>query len=171
MDALFICKFKPTEELMFEIQKTCSKKNISLENIFSLILIIIFPIILYVGTKDAITIPVGLLSGIFIVICMKLRFYSSTKIESKTIYYNSDKTEVRILFYDNNIISENEVTKNETVTDFTSITKVTQSKNLFFLFLYNNAFIIIDKNRFEKGTCEEFEEFIKTKAVNAKIKL
>ena len=165
MDALFICKFKPTEELMFEIQKTCSKKNISLENIFSLILIIIFPIILYVGTKDAITIPVGLLSGIFIVIC------SSTKIESKTIYYNSDETEVRILFYDNNIISENEVTKNETVTDFTSITKVTQSKNLFFLFLYNNAFIIIDKNRFEKGTCEEFEEFIKTKAVNAKIKL
>lgn len=171
MDALFICKFKPTEDFIIEIQKAKKAETASAEIIFDILIPIIVPMILFMIKKDIKIIPLGFVCGISTVIFSKFRYGHFNKNTAKITFRNSDKSESTYLFYDKNIISVNEVTKSEKLVDYTSILKVTQTKNLYFLFVSKDAFIPLDKNRFEKGTCEEFEEFIKSKAVNARIKL
>lgn len=78
--------------------------------------------------------------------------------------------EGKTLFYEDHLMSVS--TNNaELKLEYTKIQKVKQSKNLYLLVLKRKLVVMVDKNRFEKGKCEEFEKFIAEKAVNAKIKL
>ena len=79
--------------------------------------------------------------------------------------------EGQTLFYDDCIVSTNSADNSEVKIDYGKIIKVMQSKNLYLLVMKQKLVIMVNKNGFEKGNCEDFEKFIRTKAVNAKIKL
>lgn len=79
--------------------------------------------------------------------------------------------EGQTLFFDDHIFSFSETDKSELNIEYQKIKKIKQSKNYYMLYITKKVFVFVDKNNFEKGTCEEFENFIKEKAVNAKIKL
>ena len=75
------------------------------------------------------------------------------------------------MFFEDYLLAISLADKSELKIEYEKIIKVRQSKNLYLLIMNQKLVIMVDKNRFEKGTSEEFEQFIKTKAVNAKIKL
>ena len=75
------------------------------------------------------------------------------------------------MFFEDYLLSVSLADKSELKIEYGKIIKVRQSKNLYLLIMNQKLVIMVDKNRFEKGTSEEFEQFIKTKAVNAKIKI
>lgn len=74
-------------------------------------------------------------------------------------------------FYDDRLVSTSLTNKSEISVEYDKIIKLKQTKNLYLLTLKEKIILMVDKNGFEKGTCEEFEEFIVSKAVNAKNKL
>ncbi len=74
-------------------------------------------------------------------------------------------------FYDDHIKSTSITNKEEITIEYDKIIKLKQTKNLYLLTLKEKIILMIDKNNFEKGTCEDFEKFIISKSVNAKNKL
>lgn len=170
MEALFINKFKPTEEIIVEASKAFKKKKVIIESTVILIFCLTCSLTLWITTK----LPESLLFaaiGIFYIVSSILMDSYTEKKKAEQSLKSSSNTLSTFLFYDNNIATEDETTINKSIINYPSIIKVAQTPNLYLLFLSKKSFVIIDKNRFEKGSCEEFEEFIKAKAVNAKIKL
>ena len=74
-------------------------------------------------------------------------------------------------FYDEYVFGVSSTNKEEVKLNYEKIKKIKQSKNMYLLILGKNLVVMVNKDGFIKGTCEEFEEFIKNKAANAKIKL
>lgn len=171
MDALFICKFKPTEEIIVEASKALKKNKVIIENTVILIFCLTSSLTLWITTK----LPESFLFaaiGIFYIVSSILMDRYTEKKKAEQSLKSSSNTLSTFLFYDNNIATEDETTTtSKSIINYSSIIKVAQTQNLYLLFLGKKSFVLIDKNRFEKGTCKEFEEFIKAKAVNAKIKL
>lgn len=170
MDALFICKFKPTEEIIVEASKALKKNKVIIENTVILIFCLTSSLTLWITTK----LPESFLFaaiGIFYIVSSILMDRYTEKKKAEQSLKSSSNTLSTFLFYDNNIATEDETTTSKSIINYSSIIKVAQTQNLYLLFLGKKSFVLIDKNRFKKGTCEEFEEFIKSKAINAKIKL
>lgn len=170
MEALFICKFKPTKEIIVEASKALKKNKVIIENTVILIFCLTSSLTLWITTK----LPESFLFaaiGIFYIVSSILMDRYTEKKKAEQSLKSSSNTLSTFLFYDNNIATEDETTTSKSIINYSSIIKVAQTQNLYLLFLGKKSFVLIDKNRFEKGTCEEFEEFIKSKAINAKIKL
>lgn len=79
--------------------------------------------------------------------------------------------EMSLTFYDSCFTSVNLLSQGTTQYRYEDITKVFQSRNLYYLILCGSIVAVLDKRSFVKGTPAEFETFIKRKAPQAKIKL
>ncbi len=172
MDALFINKFKHTKENLIEMN--CAYKGIK----FVIIRVILFAAFLILSAFwifelwDIISgIGTLVLGVIFAILPSILDRYKISKDEKRLILLYNEIPESTTYFYDDHLLSKSETTNGELKLEYKKIIKVKQSRNLYLLILKERLVVMVDKNRFEKGTCEEFEEFIKLKAVNAKIKL
>jgi len=76
-----------------------------------------------------------------------------------------------ILFFDDHFVGIHEPTSGQTITNYTHLIQVSQTKGLYLLSMRENLVWMVDKNGFIKGDRMAFETFIKEKAVHAKIKL
>ncbi len=172
MDALFINKFNHTKENLIEMNQ--AYKGIK----FIIIRVILFAAFLILSAFwifelwDIISgIGTLVLGVIFAILPSILDRYKISKDEKRLILLYDEIPESTTCFYDDHLLSKSETTNGELNLEYKKIIKVKQSRNLYLLILKERLVVMVDKNRFEKGTCEEFEEFIKSKAVNAKIKL
>lgn len=74
-----------------------------------------------------------------------------------------------IYFFDDHIKTISCPSNGETFPSYADITQVVRSKKLYILLLGKVSFIPLDKTKFVNITIEEFERFIREKAVNAKV--
>ena len=74
-------------------------------------------------------------------------------------------------FYEDNLKTTTPANNAEITIEYDKITKLKQTKNLYLIILKQNLVVMVDKNEFKKGNCEEFEKFIVSKATKAKNKL
>lgn len=172
MDALFLNKFKSSKELTYEAAKAYRGKKFFIYQIvlFAIFLVLAALWIFELGdaAKGISTLALGI---IFWVLPIILDRYNAKKNEKRFILLYNKIPESTTYFYDDNLLTVNDENNGELKVEYDKIIKIKQSKNLYLLILKEKMYIMVDKNRFEKGSCEEFEEFIKAKAINAKIKL
>lgn len=172
MEAVFISKFKSTKEHLLEMNK--AYKGVK----FIIIKTVLFTAFLILSAlwffelgdilKGIGTLALGV---VFTVLPTILDRYKAKKNEKRLLLLYNEIPESTTYFYDDHLLNVSETNNGELKLEYDKIIKVKQSRNLYLLILKERLVVMVDKNRFEKGTCEEFEEFIKTKAVNAKIKL
>lgn len=101
---------------------------------------------------------------------LKIHLIASKQEKQLLLLYN-EPPELTTYFYDDNIKTINSANNAELKLDYDKIIKLRQTKNLYLLILNEKIVVVVNKNGFEKGTCEEFEKFIISKAVKAKNKL
>lgn len=172
MEAIFINNFKQTKENYIEMNKKHSAFSIYFLGALIFIIYLSLALIYYYISYDIIISLVLALIGVLFPIYPRIRINIIARKREKIFIELYEKTpEGQTLFFDDHIFSFSETDKAEINIDYKKIKKIKQSKNLYLLILGNKVVIMVDKNRFQKGTCEEFEKFIKEKAVNAKIKL
>lgn len=170
MEPIFINKLKHSKEIYIEINKTYSKTSRLIISL--LILTVYLALALFFYYYEIITAVLLGIIGIVFSFYPTARIYIFAKRREKQFIELYDTVpECETVFYDEYLFSVGITSKEELNINYTKIKKVKQSKNLYLLILGNKIVVMVDKNRFEKGTCEEFEEFIKNKAVNAKIRL
>ena len=110
--------------------------------------------------------------GVFITLYPTFRIYFLANKREKILLEMYDTVpENVIMFYQEKIMTESLTNKAESTVEYSKIKKIKQSKNMYLLILNRDLVLMVNKNNFEKGSCEEFEKFIKEKAINAKIKL
>lgn len=80
----------------------------------------------------------------------------------KTLYHAL--SQVTVSFYEDDFSFLNETSGAKATADYTQIIKILQSRNLYFLKLQPQLYVLVDKNGFQKGTLAEFEQFIRKKA-------
>ena len=172
MEPLFINKIMQSKKNLVEMNKAFSGVKFTMFRIIVSAFMLLFSAFWYFELQS--------LTGCIIVALIGIAYFFIPLIQ---LHYNTSKHEKRYIllynrvpqgttyFYDNNIFSDCEVTKGELNVSYDKIIKIKQSKNLYLLILKEKLVIMVDKKRFEKGNCEDFEKFIKEKAVNAKIKL
>ncbi len=172
MDALFINKIKHTKSTYIEMNKKYLFKQIFVIRLLVSIFFCIMEFIFwYLYDMIAMSVFLIVFTVVFCLIPeIRIRMYAKNNIKQMLTLYG-EIPDVKISFFEENIITENSSNKGELNLDYGKIVKVFQSENLYLLQLDNKIFICVDKNRFEKGTCKEFEKFITQKAFNAKIKL
>lgn len=96
------------------------------------------------------------------------RFQINRTIEqTKTLYHAL--SQVTISFYEDDFSLLNETSGAKAAMDYTQIIKISQSRNLYFLKLKPQLYVLLDKNRFQKGTLAEFEQFIRKKVRTANL--
>ncbi|PKM40805.1 MAG: hypothetical protein CVV04_06375 [Firmicutes bacterium HGW-Firmicutes-9] len=76
-----------------------------------------------------------------------------------------------VRFFDDRLEPVSIMSKEELSFEYTQIIRVEKSKRLYVLFFNGKVMIILDKSKFDNITLEEFERFIREKAVNAKVLL
>lgn len=172
MEPVFINKFKHTKENYIEMNKAYSFLTRMIFGLFFLIVYLALAFFIYFYLYNLIT------AIIIAVIGVILAFYPAAKIriiahkrEKKFLELYGEIPKGKTLFFEDHLFSVSETDKAELNLDYNKIIKVKQSKNMYLLILKNKLIVFVDKNSFERGTCEEFEKFIKEKAANAKIKL
>lgn len=77
-------------------------------------------------------------------------------------------TQSKLTFYEDRFLSCGNVSNSEITVYYTQIIKRISSKNLYLLKIKPNIYFILDKTNFLKGNLDEFDLFIRRKAVNAK---
>jgi len=77
----------------------------------------------------------------------------------------------RIYFFDDHIKTISYPSNGEAFPTYADITQVVKSKNLYILLFSKVTFISLEMTKFENISLEEFERFIREKAVNAKVLL
>ncbi len=172
MEPIFINKLKHSKEIYIEINKTYSKTSRLIISLLILTVYLALALFFYFYYYEIITAVLLGIIGIVFSFYPTARIYIFAKRREKQFIELYDTVpECETVFYDEYLFSVGITSKEELNINYTKIKKVKQSKNLYLLILGNKIVVMVDKNRFEKGTCEEFEEFIKKKAVNAKIRL
>jgi hypothetical protein len=172
MEPLFINNLKQTKDVYLEMNKAYSSASriayqIAVPVIYGFLACFL---IFYYGSyfSGAVIFAFGVL--LFFYPLIKLHRIANKREKVFVELYGSTP-EGQTLFYDDCLVSTNSADKSELKIEYGKIIKVRQSKNLYLLIMNQKLVIMVDKNRFKKGTSEEFEQFIKTKAVNAKIKI
>lgn len=172
MDALFINKFKHSKENIIEMNKAYSRKSIIISKILVLISFFLLSLIWCFDFQNLLVGILIALIGIAVTFIPSISTsYKASKNEKRLVLLYNKIPEVTTFFNDDNIFSVTEENKGELSISYDKIIKIKQSKNLYLLILKEKLVIMVDKKRFTKGSCEEFEKFIKEKAINAKIKL
>ncbi len=172
MEPLFINNFKQTKDVYLEMNKAYSSVSriayqIAVPVVYGFLACFL---IFYYGSyfSAAVIVVFGIL--LFFYPLIKLHRIANKREKVFVELYGSTP-EGQTHFYDDCLVSTNSADKSEIKIDYRRIIKVKQSKNLYLLIMKQKIVIMVDKNGFEKGTGEEFEQFIKSKAVNAKIKI
>jgi len=171
MEPVFINILKQTKEIYIEMNKKHSAFAFYFLGAFLLIVYWGLAMFIYFTLYNIIFSVVIALIGILLSIYPHLRIYILARNREKQfLELLNEIPESKTMFFDDHLMSVS--TNNaELKLEYGKIKKVKQSKNLYLLVLKKKLVVMVDKNRFEKGTCEEFEKFIAEKAVNAKIKL
>lgn len=172
MEALFINKFKHTKENLIEMNRSYNGIKIFILRVVLFAAFFILSAFWIFELYDIISGIATLVLGIiFAVLPTIVDRYKAGKEEKRLLILYNEIPESTTYFNDDHLFSISETTNGELKLEYNKIIKVKQSRNLYLLILKERLVVMVDKNRFEKGTCKEFEEFIKAKAVNAKIKL
>ncbi len=172
MEPLFINKITNSKKFYIEMGNATSVLITFVSGTVLLILYFILSAVLYLYTQYlAGSIIIAVIGIAVTIIPILLKHYITSKNEKRWILLYNCIPEVTTNFHENKIFRTSKTTKEELDISYDKIIKVKQSKNLYLLILSEKLVIMIDKNRFEKGNCTDFEEFIKEKAFNAKIKL
>ena len=72
-------------------------------------------------------------------------------------------------FFDDRIEPVSVILKEDLSLDYKQIMRVEKSRRLYVLYFNGKMMIFLDKSKFENITPEDFEHFIREKAVNAKV--
>ena len=113
-----------------------------------------------------------LMCGIFMGIYPFIKNNVSEKKRQKQFLALYNETPESITnFYEDNLKITTPANNAEITIDYDKIIKLKQTKNLYLIILKENLVVMVDKNGFEEGNCEDFEKFIVLKAINAKNKL
>ena len=112
-----------------------------------------------------------LLTAFFILLYLYLPYYNVNKMIRRYYELYHAEVETATYFFGDYILGINKQTNGETKTDDKQIIKIVKTKNLYLMLMKEQLVILVDKNGFVKGNKDEFEEFIKEKAVYAKIRL
>lgn len=171
MEPVFINKLKQTKEHYIEMNKKHSAFTIYFLGAFFLIAYLGLAVYIYFTLYNIIFSVAVALIGILLSAYPHIRIYIIARNREKQLLeLLNEIPESETMFFEDHLMSVS--TNNaELKLEYGKIKKVKQSKNLYLLVLKKKLVVMVDKNRFEKGTCEEFEKFIAEKAVNAKIKL
>ena len=172
MEPLFINDIRQTKEMYIEMNKAYSSASqiaykIAVPLVYGfLAFVLIYFYYNFIGA--AIVAAAGVL--LFFYPLIKLHRVAKKR-EKQIVELYGSELEGQTLFYDDHLVSTGFNDKSEIKIEYGKIIKVRQSRNLYLLIMKQKLVIMVDKNRFEKGSCEEFEQFIKEKATNAKIRL
>lgn len=171
MEPVFINNLKQTKEHFIEMNKKHSAFTIYFFGAFFLIAYLALAMFIYFTSYNIVFSVVIALIGTLLSIYPHIRIYILARNREKQfLELLNDIPEGKTLFFEDHLMSVS-TNNDELKLEYTKIQKVKQSKNLYLLVLKKKLVVMVDKNRFEKGNCEEFEKFIAEKAVNAKIKL
>ena len=171
MDAVFVNKFKHTKSHYIEMSNGFSDVFPKLFWILSFLYTVI-AVLMFIYCYDITPAIIILIFGIFMGIYPFIKNHILEKKRQKqflTLY--DEMPESITYFYENNFKTTTPANNAEITIDYDKIIKLKQTQNLYLLILKERLVIMVDKNRMENGTCEEFEKFIINKAVNAKNKL
>lgn len=172
MEPIFINRFKHTKEMYIEVNNKYAVLNPRISALVFLLAYSALAFIIYYYLYDLLAAIIVEALGIFFALYTPLRIHILAGKREKMFLELYEEIPVgETLFFDDHIFSVSETNKSELNLDYKKIRKVKQSKNFYLLILNRKLIVFVDKNNFEKGTCEEFEKFIKEKAVNAKIRL
>lgn len=171
MDALFISKFKHTKSLYIEMNNGISTV---FPKLFWILSILYTAIAIFIFTYYRQITP-AIIIFIFAIFMGIYPFIKNHVIENKrqkqflAIY--DEIPESFVNFYEDNLKTTTPANNAEITIEYDKITKLKQTKNLYLIILKQNLVVMVDKNEFKKGNCEEFEKFIVSKATKAKNKL
>ncbi len=172
MEPVFVNKFKHTKESYIEMNKKYSGFTRMLFGTLFLLCFLGLSLFGYFVLYDLIYAIAVAVLGVAFAFYPSVRIYIvARKREKILLELYGEIPECDTSFFNEYIMSVNLTSKAELKLDYGKIKKIKQSKNMYLLILSKSLVVMVDKNGFENGTCEEFEEFIKSKAVNAKIKL
>lgn len=172
MDAVFTNKFRHTKSNYAETYKGAYPLMKSPFYITLALLYFALAFFIYFYFCDIIPAIIIAVMGVFFGFYPIIRLHIITNKQQKQFLSLYDEIPESIThFYDDCIISTSLTNKSEITVEYDKIIKLKQTKNLYLLTLKEKIILMVDKNEFEKGTCEEFEKFIVSKAVNAKNKL
>lgn len=74
-------------------------------------------------------------------------------------------------FYEDHVLAINALTKNKTNIKYVEVKQVIQTRDLYIIVMEQGLVLMMDKHGFNKGTKEDFAEFMKEKCVNAEVNL
>lgn len=74
-------------------------------------------------------------------------------------------------FYEDHVLAINALTMNKTNIPYEEVKRLLQTKDLFIIGMDKGLVLLLDKNGFEKGSKEEFVNFMKEKCVHAEVNL
>ncbi len=172
MDAVFINKFKHTKSHYIEACKSVYPLMKSPFHITLALLYFALAFFIYFYFYDIIPAVIIAVCGIFFGFYPIIRLHIIANKQQKQFLILYNRTPEAITdFYDDHIKSTSITNKEEITIEYDKIIKLKQTKNLYLLTLKEKIILMVDKNEFEKGTCEDFEKFIISKCVNAKNKL
>ncbi len=172
MEPIFINKLKHSREIYIETNKAWSKVSRMIITFSILAVYLALALFMYFYYYEIISAIILSIFGIVLSFYPTARFYIfARKREKQLIELYDEIPECETMFYDDHLLSVSITSKEEINIKYAKIRKIKQSKNLYLLELGNKLVVMVDKNRFEKGTCEEFEKFIIEKATEAKIKI
>ncbi len=172
MEPLFINSLRQSKEIYIETNKAYSSASriayqIAVPVVYGfLAFVLIYFYYNFIGA--AVVAAAGAL--LFFYPLIKLHRVAKKR-EKQLIELYGEIPEAQTFFYEDHILTTGITDKSEIRIEYGKIIKVRQSKNLYLLIMKQKLVVMVNKNRFEKGSCEEFEQFIKEKAVNAKIRL
>ena len=171
MEPLFINNFKQSKDIIIEMNKAYT--NVS-RCVFQIAVVIVYAIITYVLLLSDNYIGAALMGvlGVFLFFYPLINIRNQAKKREKQfVELLGEMPSGQNFFYDDYLVATSITDKSEVKIEYEKIIKVKQSKNLYLLVMKQKIVIMVDKNKFEKGNCKEFEQFIRAKAVNAKIKI
>lgn len=172
MEPLFINKFRHTKESYIEMNMKYSQFTRIFFGIIFFAALGVLSVFGYFILCDL------LYTVVFAVLAVGFAFYPTVRIyllarkrEKVLLEMYGVIPENIIMFSDENIMATSLTNKAETKLEYSRIKRIKQSRNMYLLILSKGVVLMVDKMSFEKGNCEEFEKFIKEKAINAKIRL
>lgn len=83
--------------------------------------------------------------------------------------YECEALSINLFLFEDHLFQKTFESKTELSIDYRKIKKIKKTKNLYLISI-GSSYIIINKHGFTKGIPEDFEEFIKAKAIYSKNK-
>lgn len=172
MEPVFVNKYIHTKDLFIEMNHKYNELQIILLGSLFFVLFIGLSLLGYFCLDN---IPYSVATAILGIIFTFYPYFRikiiAAKREKQYLELFGTIPESETLFFDDRIESVSRTTNAELKLEYEKIKKIKQSKNMYLLILSKSLVVMVNKNGFIKGDCEDFADFIKGKAINAKIKL